>query len=50
MLSPGTDTSTLKSAVPQIAVLTPINTRFTENVDNKLISGGRPIMRWMAIQ
>ena len=50
MLTPGTDTSTLNSAVPQTAVPTPISTRFTENVDSKLIKGGRPIMRWTAIQ
>ena len=42
---PGSDTSTLNSAVPQTAVPMPINTRLTAKVDNRLISGGRPTMR-----
>jgi hypothetical protein len=50
MLTPGTETSTLNSAVPQTPVPMPINTRFTENVDSRLISGGRPTMRWTAVQ
>ena len=50
MLMPGTETSTLNRAVPHTAVPMPISTRLTEKVDSRLISGGRPTMRWMAIQ
>ena len=32
------------------AVPSPTRTRLTEKVDNRLISGGRPIMRWTAMQ
>ena len=49
MVSPGSETSTLNKAVPHTAVLSPTRTRLTENVDNRLISGGRPIMRCTAI-
>jgi hypothetical protein len=50
MLKPGSDTGTLKSTVPHSAVPRPIRTRFTEKVESRLISGGRPIMRCTAIQ
>ena len=34
----------------QTAVPSPTKIRWTEKVDNRLINGGRPIMRWTAIQ